>query len=402
MNFSNVDIKEILKFAMPQKFQDFTPTDFENFITQLFTDNGYKATRTPASGDFGADVIIEKDNEKTAVQIKRYADPNKVGVQDVNQALGSKDYYNCNKAIIITTSSYTNPAIELAKKAQAELWDWNRLQKLISNTYLDGKNHFEYFGSSPQQDGGLEFKVKRVKYNQHMTSGGYYTVIHATITNHSKNRDVLLSSLPIYITKTNEQFQAEYWYEGYYNNGIIYAGCSVDLCFMFKIEQLRTLHSGDKIIFEWLDRDKENPIVNTVQYTIDTENISGAQRDVASTQVTPMRRESNTDWCFIATAAYGSPFQSEVVVFRSFKQRILSKSRLGRLFIQIYYLYSPNIAKPIHRRKDLSYIARCILTPMAKVIQSLLKMKKRHESCRGTSRTTCQERNLYKHIELFT
>src|SRR5690554_670513 len=42
--------------------------DFEKTLAVLFRDLGYRVIETPASGDFGADLIIEKYKERIVVQ----------------------------------------------------------------------------------------------------------------------------------------------------------------------------------------------------------------------------------------------------------------------------------------------------------------------------------------------
>ena len=136
MDFSNIDIPKILKSGMINKFMDFSPQDFEDFISQLFRDNDYNVEQTKYSGDYGVDLIIKKENEHIAVQVKRYAKTNKVGVRDVNQVLGGRGYYKCDDSMIITTSSFTNQVKKLSEKTGVDLWDWNRLSIFQGSSYI--------------------------------------------------------------------------------------------------------------------------------------------------------------------------------------------------------------------------------------------------------------------------
>jgi hypothetical protein len=45
--------------------------------------------------------------------------------------------------------------------------------------------------------------------------------------------------------------------------------------------------------------------------------------------------------CFIATAAFGSPWRTELKELRWFRDNILLKNSLGHYAVEIYYTYSP-------------------------------------------------------------
>src|ERR1043166_549046 len=49
-----------------------SPTEFEHYVATLYEKQGYKIKVTKQSGDGGIDVILEKGNDKTAIQVKRY------------------------------------------------------------------------------------------------------------------------------------------------------------------------------------------------------------------------------------------------------------------------------------------------------------------------------------------
>ena len=73
---------------------------------------GYKIVHTKLSGDQGADLVVERFGEKTAVQAKCYSGA--VGNKAVQDVLAAKEYYKCSKAIVITTSGFTRQAIDIA------------------------------------------------------------------------------------------------------------------------------------------------------------------------------------------------------------------------------------------------------------------------------------------------
>jgi hypothetical protein len=74
--------------------------------------------------------------------------------------------------------------------------------------------------------------------------------------------------------------------------------------------------------------------------------------------------------CYIATAAYGSPYAAEVDVFRGFRDRVLVKTLLGRAFIAFYYATSPPIAAFIAEREPLKAATRTyLLTPLLRLLR---------------------------------
>jgi len=57
--------------------------------------------------------------------------------------------------------------------------------------------------------------------------------------------------------------------------------------------------------------------------------------------------------CFIATAAYGTPFAEEVDVLRLWRDETLLKSSVGRKLVGLYYRTSPPLARLIESRPAL-------------------------------------------------
>lgn len=103
--------------------------EFEIFLAGLFRKLGYRVELTPAIGDYGADLILTKPDEKIAVQAKCYS--GSVGVSAVQEVLAGMVYYGCQSAWVITTGSLTQNAIELARKSNVKLLDSIEISKLI-------------------------------------------------------------------------------------------------------------------------------------------------------------------------------------------------------------------------------------------------------------------------------
>lgn len=83
----------------------------------------------------------------------------------------------------------------------------------------------------------------------------------------------------------------------------------------------------------------------------------------------PEDRHGNGGNCFIATAAYGNYFESEVEILKIFRDTFLMKSFFGRIFVRIYYHVSPCIARRIKRNETLKKITRMMLTPLIFILK---------------------------------
>ena len=102
---------------------------FEEYIAELLNKIGYAAETTKKSGDFGVDVIAEKDGIKYAVQCKLFSKP--VGPKAVQEVFTGMSFYDCSIAIVVTNNVFTNAAVELAQKTKVMLWDRKKLSALL-------------------------------------------------------------------------------------------------------------------------------------------------------------------------------------------------------------------------------------------------------------------------------
>jgi hypothetical protein len=67
--------------------------------------------------------------------------------------------------------------------------------------------------------------------------------------------------------------------------------------------------------------------------------------------------------CFITTAAFGSPLAPEVVILREFRDRYLLTNLPGKVFVSLYYAWSPPVARLISKHESLKVLARSTLYP---------------------------------------
>ena len=104
--------------------------DFEYFCAQLLEERGFIDVEvTRGSGDYGVDILAEKDGVTYAIQCKRYTSP--VGVDAIQQVYAGKDYYDRMVGVVMTNQYFTAPAVEVAKKLRVLLWDRGYLDSMM-------------------------------------------------------------------------------------------------------------------------------------------------------------------------------------------------------------------------------------------------------------------------------
>lgn len=104
--------------------------DFEYFCADLLRENGFLDVEvTKGSGDYGVDILAEKDGVTYAVQCKCYTDA--VGVKAVQEAYAGRDYYDRMVGAVMTNQYFTAPAVQAAKKLKILLWDRGYLEGIM-------------------------------------------------------------------------------------------------------------------------------------------------------------------------------------------------------------------------------------------------------------------------------
>ncbi len=121
-------------FITIHAIDDMDGYEFENFLVELFKKRGYEVQSTPKGKDQGADLFVESFGKKMVIQAKNYQGT--VGNKAVQEVISAKAFYSCDSGMVITNSTFTASAKELALETGIELVDRDRLQR-----YLDDYNY---------------------------------------------------------------------------------------------------------------------------------------------------------------------------------------------------------------------------------------------------------------------
>lgn len=123
------------------------PRRFEELVADVFAQQGYSVRLTQQTRDGGYDIVLleRSGGQQAIVECKRYARTRKVGVGTVRQVLGVQLRLDVRKAKIVTTSYFSDPAMDEARQGahvvsgyDLELVDLDRLVRELDvyNTAL--------------------------------------------------------------------------------------------------------------------------------------------------------------------------------------------------------------------------------------------------------------------------
>src|SRR5512135_2228643 len=118
------------------KIDTMSGEEFEELLLAHYINFGYTGRTTPKTGDYGADLVLEKDNQRIVVQAKRWK--NVVGIEAVQQIIGAIKYYGAVKGMVVTNSVFTENVHELARANGVELIDREKLIEFMRKS--QGKN----------------------------------------------------------------------------------------------------------------------------------------------------------------------------------------------------------------------------------------------------------------------
>lgn len=111
-------------------FEDMEGHEFEYYCADLLRQKGFIDVEvTKGSGDYGVDILAEKDGVTYAIQCKCYTNP--VGVKAIQEAYAGRDYYDRMVGAVMTNQYFTSPAVEAAKKLKILLWDGGYLESML-------------------------------------------------------------------------------------------------------------------------------------------------------------------------------------------------------------------------------------------------------------------------------
>jgi restriction system protein len=103
--------------------------EFEGYVAARLRRAGWQVRFTPAVGDYGVDLIAEKDGQSVAIQCKRHG--KSVGVAAVQQVVSGALHHGCTRSLVVSNQEFTTAARQLAYTHSCQLIGRRALQAWV-------------------------------------------------------------------------------------------------------------------------------------------------------------------------------------------------------------------------------------------------------------------------------
>lgn len=111
-----------------------TGEQFEKFLEKILHKLGFEnIKKTMPSGDFGADLVANRNGKKFVIQAKRHNRP--VGNKAVQEVFSSMPVYEANSCMVISNHEFTVAAKKQALKCKCVLFGKKELQNLLTDNF---------------------------------------------------------------------------------------------------------------------------------------------------------------------------------------------------------------------------------------------------------------------------
>jgi restriction system protein len=112
--------QQFVREYTPEQIARMTGVEFENYLMRVLKECGCTVSGTPKTGDKGADIIARLPPGRTIIiQAKRSGAP--VGNRAVQEVAAALAYYRGTEAWVVSNSSFTAAARELAQSNRVRL-----------------------------------------------------------------------------------------------------------------------------------------------------------------------------------------------------------------------------------------------------------------------------------------
>jgi hypothetical protein len=127
-------------YSLREMLYELPPSAFEGLVADLYAAEGWETCVTQASQDGGIDVVATRNDgisQTALIQAKRYGPDTKVGAREIREYAAVRDRHEqADMMLVVTTGTFTAPAIEEAEAMNVKLCDGDDLETMIRHNGL--------------------------------------------------------------------------------------------------------------------------------------------------------------------------------------------------------------------------------------------------------------------------
>ena len=128
--------RETKKLQESANLRQMDAIKFEQLIALAYSNLGWTVRETPASGDGGVDAYLQKGGRTDILQCKKYASSSTVGAPYVRDLVGTLKIEGADGAILVTTSSFSKGATQVAAtQDNVQLIDHRGLLEILEKAF---------------------------------------------------------------------------------------------------------------------------------------------------------------------------------------------------------------------------------------------------------------------------
>jgi hypothetical protein len=119
-NYSSVQERLETYWSDRNYFDSISPTEFEDLLFEWFQLHGFEPRKSDGPEAYGIDMVAKSpfDGASIAIEAKKFSRQSRVSVKEIMSLLGTATLMRVDKAALITSSSFTAAALEMAKRSR--------------------------------------------------------------------------------------------------------------------------------------------------------------------------------------------------------------------------------------------------------------------------------------------
>jgi hypothetical protein len=107
--------------------REFPHERFADWCAARLREQGYRVSPVGVVSDQGVDLIAERGRERLVVQCKRWFGARPVAEPEVQELYAAMQHEHANGAVVISTGTFSEPALARAEGTPIRLWDIDHL-----------------------------------------------------------------------------------------------------------------------------------------------------------------------------------------------------------------------------------------------------------------------------------